>query len=625
MPSCPVAHYAAEAIASSYYHGHTSDYGWHPDAALGPPTRPDICDDGPGAWSPASGGEGYEWLRVTFDQAVFATKLEVWETGEAAYEPSGMTTQGFITEISFEDDTGSVHPNIQGRINGRWQGTLDNTLCGRVFTLELPAPTTYAVKHVRITTSYPGYEEVDAVRLSGSAPCEPPYPPSPPPPPPSLPPLPPPPPPISPPASPPWYIPTLTSDEWTNFSILLPSALFGVLFFWYLLIACRSLDPCWPLNEARKRIRAAQGKAPKRAAVRCKLCVCTVWRAALSRYISDLGVWKRVFACLRSGGMLSCCCCCFRRCTRVAAVTATVVKSEVEGAVEEAKEVAKEVAMDVVHAAEQATDGLAEGCLPPDAAGPSAAAHVTWEADLEKTTAPACDAPASAPLPPAGAPGDASGASDAALAPAALVAQLRAERGAARAASAARRAETAAVTTPLPPVPPPPPLPPLTAAMAACETYAAYPAAKAQSSSAGKLTRLSSSARVAPEVFDGTIMRPLPTLTDPIGPHYSGVPVCASGGRGSGMDAAGGVHLSQREPRQWPSRSTSGADGTAPALYPQLSVPASACFTAFSASQARLAPMCGRSLSDDLRRDSDMMTRRSFGAPPETGQCGALC
>ena len=96
---------------------------------------------------------------MTFDQAIFATKLEVWETGHRAYEPAGNTRQGFISEIVFEDASGNLHPNIQGMTNGRWQGGLDTTFCGRVFTLELPAPTTYAVKHVKLITSYPGYEE----------------------------------------------------------------------------------------------------------------------------------------------------------------------------------------------------------------------------------------------------------------------------------------------------------------------------------------------------------------------------------------------------------------------------------------------------------------------------------
>ena len=94
--SCQVSTFASAAEASSYW---SSSDGFHVDNVLGAPTRPGVCADAPGAWSPAAGGSDAEWLRVEFPSPLYAERIELWETYAAP----------FVSAVAFEDTAGARH------------------------------------------------------------------------------------------------------------------------------------------------------------------------------------------------------------------------------------------------------------------------------------------------------------------------------------------------------------------------------------------------------------------------------------------------------------------------------------------------------------------------------------
>ena len=206
------------------------DDGWHPERATGEPVRPaGSCVDYSGAWSPATDGGAAEWLRVTFEQPIFADRIEIWETHAAP----------FVTRIEYEGADSGARQTV-------WQGT-DATACGAVFDVTTTTPTEL-VGAVWITTEASGFEAIDAVRLSGMGPCTPPLPPRPPPPPPSSPPPPP------PEAPPPWYMPNVSSEQAINMAIVFPSVAGALLVTWYLLMAWCMRSLYWPCDIWRDRL-----------------------------------------------------------------------------------------------------------------------------------------------------------------------------------------------------------------------------------------------------------------------------------------------------------------------------------------------------------------------------------
>ncbi len=86
-------------------------------------------------------------MKTTYDQTVYATGLRVHET----YNP------GFITGIDLVEPNGTVHAlSIPA----------DTTTCGGYYELTF-AETAYLVNAIVVHTAKTGYEEIDAVELTG--------------------------------------------------------------------------------------------------------------------------------------------------------------------------------------------------------------------------------------------------------------------------------------------------------------------------------------------------------------------------------------------------------------------------------------------------------------------------
>jgi hypothetical protein len=159
-----------------------------------------------------------------------------------------------------------------------------------------------------------------------------------------------------------------------------------------------------------------------------------------------------------------------------------------------------------------------------------------------------------------------------------------------------------------------------------------------------------SSTRIAPayDINDGDVPPPLPSLRgtaigNSLPRAHGGGHADAQCGVGTRQDGAGpaarlnrlmSVHVAQRltvkdSQSQYatarvglgnqilPSPSRPGRS-SAHQLLPQLSVPSSACFTAFAANKARLAPLSGHSLSYSLREHTEAHHHagRTFGFSP---------
>lgn len=138
----PLSQWVSEARASSQYSSST----WSAQQATGEPNTSQ-CGDNSTTWAPGSRGSGPEWLELIFDTPVYATGLRVHETYNS----------GFIYRVEFVD--------VYGQKRTIWQGT-DSTACPGWFELNI-AQTRYLVKSVILHTQIKGYEEVDAVELTG--------------------------------------------------------------------------------------------------------------------------------------------------------------------------------------------------------------------------------------------------------------------------------------------------------------------------------------------------------------------------------------------------------------------------------------------------------------------------
>ncbi len=140
-----LSQWASKARASSQY----SPSDWSTQQATGEPNT-SKCGDIKTAWAPGSSGDGPEWLEVVFDTPIYATRLRVHETYNA----------GFINEVEFVDIAGEKH--------GVWWGK-DTTPCPGWFEININQ-TSYLVKGVILHTRIGGYEEIDAVELTGIVP-----------------------------------------------------------------------------------------------------------------------------------------------------------------------------------------------------------------------------------------------------------------------------------------------------------------------------------------------------------------------------------------------------------------------------------------------------------------------
>ena len=137
-----LSQWASKARASSQY----SSSGWSAQQAIGEPNTSQ-CGDNNTAWAPESRGSGPEWLELSFDTPVYVTQLRVYETYNS----------GCIYKVEFVDVYEEKHT--------AWQGK-DTTTCPGWFEIKL-VQTRYLVKSVILYTQIEGYEEIDAVELTG--------------------------------------------------------------------------------------------------------------------------------------------------------------------------------------------------------------------------------------------------------------------------------------------------------------------------------------------------------------------------------------------------------------------------------------------------------------------------
>ncbi len=107
-----------------------------------------VCGNNVRAWAPATTGSGAEWLEASFTLDVYATGVTIFETFNT----------GFITQVDLIDTQGAHHTI--------WAGT-DRTACPGEFTIAL-AQTSYKVDGVKIYTATNGWENLDAVKLTGA-------------------------------------------------------------------------------------------------------------------------------------------------------------------------------------------------------------------------------------------------------------------------------------------------------------------------------------------------------------------------------------------------------------------------------------------------------------------------
>jgi len=138
-----VRQWATQASASTEW----SANEWSAAQATGPAGAP-LCESMPTNWSPADGGTDAEWLALSYAQAVTPVGVRVFESG---YE------SGFVRRIDLEEVGGSTHI--------LWEAQ-DPTACGGIFGAIGP-PLPFAVQGVTVHTQIAGWEEIDAVELTG--------------------------------------------------------------------------------------------------------------------------------------------------------------------------------------------------------------------------------------------------------------------------------------------------------------------------------------------------------------------------------------------------------------------------------------------------------------------------
>ena len=149
VPSGEFRQWAVAASASSQY-GAT---GWSAQQATGSPDTAGYADDQT-AWTPSSEDGTSEWLDLRYDQAVMPTAVAIHES----FNP------GFVTKVEGYDTARATWVTL-------WQGS-DPTLAGAIgiFTPSLEAAQVPVDRiRVSIDTDAPGWNEIDAVELIGTA------------------------------------------------------------------------------------------------------------------------------------------------------------------------------------------------------------------------------------------------------------------------------------------------------------------------------------------------------------------------------------------------------------------------------------------------------------------------
>ncbi len=150
----PAGQWAATAKAGS-------EYGAPNYSAVkmtGAPNVP-VAGDSVEAWCHNSSAQGLEWIELTYATPVHATEVRVRQTN----------APGAIVKVEAIAPDGTTHLWWEGI--DPYKAPAQRDLAW--FALRLPAATTYLVAKLKITlnlAAVPGWKEIDAVQLVGTAP-----------------------------------------------------------------------------------------------------------------------------------------------------------------------------------------------------------------------------------------------------------------------------------------------------------------------------------------------------------------------------------------------------------------------------------------------------------------------
>lgn len=144
-----VLQWASGAKASSQYR----EDRWTPEHMTGSPDVYPKYGDYDKAWTASSSDGGEEWIELFYDEAVYVTRIDVYET----------CNPGAIVKAEIIDQTGRPHVVWAGSATAAPQES-------RIFMIE-NVKVDVPARHVRLvlrTDQVPGWNEIDAVGLIGA-------------------------------------------------------------------------------------------------------------------------------------------------------------------------------------------------------------------------------------------------------------------------------------------------------------------------------------------------------------------------------------------------------------------------------------------------------------------------
>jgi len=148
--------FATGADASSSYSPDkkNKESNWHEFQMTGKPNVEHYADDGR-AWTSSEADKGIEWVKLTYDNAVYATEIRIRQN----YNP------GAIIKIELIDTDGKSHTVWEGPDKTKYELDKIQWLIAKFDR------TTYKTSTIKITlacNAVPGWNEIDAVQLIGN-------------------------------------------------------------------------------------------------------------------------------------------------------------------------------------------------------------------------------------------------------------------------------------------------------------------------------------------------------------------------------------------------------------------------------------------------------------------------
>ncbi len=147
----PNGQWAIQATASSTYNDAQGTAAWSANQTTGAPNVDTYGDNG-AAWAPKTPDGGIEWLDLKFPKPVNATEVRVRES----------CGSGAVIKIEVFDEQGGAH--------AVWSGNDPTT--GLNYLIVKFTKTAFKTDRVKVTLAtnvVPGWNEIDAVQLIGTA------------------------------------------------------------------------------------------------------------------------------------------------------------------------------------------------------------------------------------------------------------------------------------------------------------------------------------------------------------------------------------------------------------------------------------------------------------------------